>query len=693
MAGFVRRYTSTPSLSVLTAIEGVVIIDLPPPSPPQGVSTNVIGLVGEFADVTYGVAVDANGNFTSFGNPVQIFSGADLINKVGGFDATIGQFGGAMGNGYVELRNKSFGTLVVCPVNMASASGMRLWRYLPTNASATNPTPVVPVSAATVPAAYLLTDGSQPLERMKVAGAVQFTSLVAYASQTDGTVSTGSSAPTQTFTSPSQSFTTILRPDGITGVQPGDILVLGSLGATGANLTDAGQFRIVAIPSPTTLTVQQMNGASFSFPTASSALAWRIHAGSTADSYGGAAGTASLLSNQGSFTVPAWPLTNDAGTGSSATNGTWPTGTSLVPVVVPPALTATTADPLSGLAGMVGPTTGIAYTADVQAPNAPNNAAIDVLYLAAITSFLNDDVPEANVSHIWAARKSLNIRNYLLQHVLTASQRGVGRTCSISPELNQPIGTALTIVTGASDPGVGANSNERVFYDWPGVQTMVPEAVNIPLAGADGSIVTNGNLDTTGDGWMASILGNLPPERNPGESTDTTQAVLAPLLGYARNTPQLDINAWTFLRQSGVAGIRFDRTTGPEFQSGITSSLVAGQTNINRRKMADYIEDSLAIALKPFVKLPLSNDTIDGAIAQVTDFLDLLLSPDNAANQRIAGYSIDAVSGNTPDLTAAGIFVIIVNVQTLATADFIVLQAQIGEDVTITTSTSSTSGQ
>jgi hypothetical protein len=692
MAGFVRRYTSTPSLNVLTAIEGVIIIDLPPPSPPQGVSTNACAIVGEFADMTYGVSFDSSGNCTANPNPVQIFSGADLITKLGGFDATIGQFGAAMGNGYVELRNKSFGVLVAVPVNMASSAGMRLWRYLPTNQSITNPTPVVPVSAATVPAAYLLTDASKPLERMKVGGAVYFSNLIAYATSITGAVVVAASAPTQIFSDPNATFTTQSRPDGLVGVQIGDIVVIGVIGDPGANGADQGTYRVVSVDSATQLHVELMNGTSFVWAMASSALAYRVHPASTADSYT-QGGVAALLTNQGSYTVPAWPITNDAGTGSSASDGTWATGTSLIPVVTPPALTATSADPLSGLAGLVGPTTGIMYTHLVQAPNAPNNAAIDALYLTALSSLLNDDVPESMVTHVWAARKSLNIRNYLPQHVLQQSEYGVGRTTSISPPLNEPSTTVLTTVTGNTDPGVGANRAERVFYDWPGVQTMVPEAVNVPITGADGLVYTNGVIDTTGDGWLASILSNLPPERNPGESTDTTQTVLAPLLGYARNTPTLNINAWILLRQSGICGIRFDRNTGPEFQSGVTTSLVPGQQNINRRKMADYIEDSLAVALKPFVKLPLSNETIDAAVSQVTDFLDTLLSPDNAANQRISAYSVDPNSGNTPDLTADGIFVIIVNVQTLATADFIVLQAQIGEDVQITSSVTGTSGQ
>jgi hypothetical protein len=691
MSGFVRRFQSVPSTDVLTAIEGINIIDLPPPSAPSGISTNVIALVGEFADMTYGVAVDSSGNITTFGQPVEIFSSSDLIAKVGGFDQTLGQFGIAMGNGYVELRNKSFGRLIVCPVNLASAAGCRFWRKLPTNLSATVPTPVVPVSGATVPAGYLFTDAAHTLERLKNAAAIQFTSLVAYLTGTDGSVThAGSTSATQPFTSAGGGFTTVARPDGKTGVQVGDILVLGVIGGAGALGADADTYRVVTVDSDTSVHVQLMSGTVFDFATTSAVLPWRLHPASTADSYGD--GSGSLLTSQGSFSVPVRPITNDAGTGSSTSDGTWPTSTVLQPVVAPPALTATSADPLSGLAGAVGPTTAVAYTHLVQRPNAPNDATIDVLYQAAITSFLNDDVPESEVAHIWAARKSSTIRLSLAEHVDMQSARGTGRTCSISPELNQASTTALTTVTGNTDPGVGANRDERVFYDWPAVKTLIPEAVGLPIAGADGSIVLDGTLDTTGDGWMASILGNLDPEHNPGESSAITQGVLKPLLGYARLTPQLDINAWTLMRQRGIAGIRFDKTTGPEFQSGITTSLTNGQKNIARRKMADYIEDSLAVIAKPFVKLLQSDENKDSLIGQVVDFMELLLSPDNAANQRIAGYQVDAISGNNPTLTGLGIFVIIVRVQTLSSLDFITLQCEIGESVNVTTIPSAPNG-
>src|SRR5262249_30092133 len=112
--------------------------------------------------------------------------------------------------------------------------------------------------------------------------------------------------------------------------------------------------------------------------------------------------------------------------------------------------------------------------------------------------------------------------------------------------------------------------------------------------------------------------------------------------------------------------------------------LLSGQKNINRRRMADFIEDSLAQALVQFAKLPMTTQLRDGAESETNAFLEQLLSPNNPAAQRIDDFKVDPVSGNTPELEALGIFVLVVSVRTLPTADFIVLQAQIGEGVVIT---------
>lgn len=683
MSGFIRRFTEFPPQEVITQIEGINIIDLPPPGSVQGVSQNVVALVGEFPDMTYAVAVSSAGVISTFPIPQEIFSGQDLLNKVGGFDATLGQFGGDCGNGYVELRNKSFGRLIVVPVNLASASGVRLWRELPTNKSATDPTPVIPMAGASVQAGRLFKKSSAVADRLKIAGRVDFLGSDAYETGTDGVVVAVGAATTQIFTSATGAFLTYERADGKVGVEVGDILVLGVISAAGAQGANARTYRVVSVTDATNIVVQQMDPTTSWNWTAGTALVWRLHTGRAADSYG--SGSGSATSAQGSFTVPVRPLTDGAGTGSGAADGTWAVDSLIAPVVASAAGTATTWDVLSGLGGKVGPTTAVAYTAAVQKTNAPNHASIDALYASSFDVLLFDDVPASEVAHVWAARKSSTIRTKCLSHVLAASAQGLGRTCSVAPELDQTSTTVLTTVTGSSDPGVGANRDERVFYDWPPVLTFIPEAVGLTIATADGKTTTDGILDTAGDGWMSAIMGNLAPERNPGEASGVTRKVLAPVIGYARAVPSLDINAWKLLRSRGIAGIRIDKTVGPVFQSGITTSLVSGKKNIARRKMADFIEDSLAQALKPFAKLPMSEQFKDGVLGQADDFLTTLLSPDNPTAQRIVGYVLDGKGGNTPSSESKGIFVIIVRVRTLSSADFIVIQAEVGEGVVVTT--------
>jgi hypothetical protein len=138
------------------------------------------------------------------------------------------------------------------------------------------------------------------------------------------------------------------------------------------------------------------------------------------------------------------------------------------------------------------------------------------------------------------------------------------------------------------------------------------------------------------------------------------------------------------LRGKGIAALRIDRTAGPIFQSGITTSLTSGEKNINRRRMADFLEDSLSQRLVQFSKLPLTQSLKDTMVGETDAFLASLLSANNPPAQRINGYLIDDKSGNTPTLEAQGIFVIIVKVRTLATSDFIVLTASVGESVDVT---------
>jgi hypothetical protein len=681
VAGFIRRFGYFPGTEQITQIEGVVIVDLPPPGAVRGVSVGTVGVVGEFADMSFATSVDDSGNVTTNPQSVEIFSGADLIQKLGGFDETIGEFGGSLGNGFVALRNKRFSRLVCVPVNLASAKGVRYFRDLPLCLSQTNTLPVVPVQSGTIAAGREFLSGPA---RLRVAKRVVFTALSPIATGTGGATVAGAPAATQTFNAAGGfDWTTIVRPDGTLGAHKGDILVLGFNNA-GAKSTDAGTYRVASDPAPgASITVEALNGANFPFAGAAN-VPWRLHFASDADSAPVLVPGASTpggygAADVGGYTIPSRPLTNATG---GNTSGAWAAGTQLTPREVPPATTGSSWDVLSGLGGrlMPGGGGGIQFTAAVQGINAPASAGIDALYATAIDALLADADPARSVNILVAARKSAVIRSKLKSHVETASSQGIGRSAVLSPDLGTVL---LTTVLGDTDPGVGANRSERVDYAWPGVKMFVPEAVNFRLKTADVNTTIDGILDDSTDFWLASVMSNLPPERNPGQAGPPVPEVMAPVLGMQRGLAPsaLGIGEYIQLRDKGVVAVRFDRTAGPIFQSGVTTSLISGQKNINRRRMADFIEDSLAERLVQFSKLPLTAALKDQMVGETVAFLNELLSPNNPPAQRIVDFQVDDKSGNTKELEAKGIFVLIVRVRTLATADFIVLQAEIGEGV------------
>lgn len=650
--GFNRRFSSMPSVDVLGEIEGTVTIDNTPAGQVAGQSAGVACLIGEFADVSLGVSISATGAVTTNPNPTELFGSQDQLDNLGGWDETIGEFGGDHGNGYVELQSKAFSRLVVVPVNLASAQGVRLWRKLPTSASATDPSSVVPTTAASVPAGREFKTAGN---RVRTAKRVQFGGLPEYKFGTDGSVTAGSSAASQAFLSAGGGFTTVLRPDGTVGVQTGDILVLGVIGGAAGLGANADTYRIVSVTDDTHLVLEKMNGSNFNWTTAAS-LPWRIHTAETADTGGAHAFTA-----QAGYVIPARPL-----------DATIAAATTLLPTVVPPALSATFGDPLSSLAMATDPTIGLAFTANVQAPNSATTAELVALYSTCIDALLPDDLPEREVNIVWCARMDAAglLRSKLVNHVLVQKQTGIGRMALAAPPLDT---TTFATVIGDTAPGVGASRAQEGIYNWPGLQVFIPAAVGTNVKGADGLLYKNGVLDVPSTSWDAAILSQLDPERDPGQSSDPVKTIMQPVIGLQRAAPKLGMTQYIRLRSVGIMAPRKDRTLGMVFQSGRTTSLLSGELDINRRRFSFVIEDGVTEDLSPFSKEPMSDALKDLAVNRLHDRFGGLLDA-----KRILAYSVDARSGNTQQLNDAGIFVIQYKVEMVPIAKTIVQDAEIG---------------
>ena len=657
MSGFTRRYSDFPSIEVLQEIEGVVTVDGDPPGAINGISNGVACCVGEFADMTYAVAISSNGVVTTSPQPTEVFSGQDLRDRFGGFDETIGEFGGDGGSGFLETANKSFSRLVVVPINLASSQGARLWRKLPTNASATNPTPVVPLVGAVVPAGREFRSSGN---RVRTAARVVFSEIGEFASGVDGAVTAaGSPAAFQSFDAAGGAFTTRLRPDGITtGVQVGDLIVIGVISAAGAQGANADTYRVRAVTDADTLSLEKLDGSSFDWTTGT-ALAWRIHPAECGDT-----GGENHIGTQAGYRVPVRAL--DASIAVDV---------NLTPTTVPEALTASSADPLSGLALRSAPATGIVYTAAVQAVNAANTSALDALYVTALDALIDDEPPEREVNIVWAARSSSTIDAKLKSHVLAQKANGVGRIAVFSPPLDT---LALATVIGDASPGVGAARYREGIYTWPGARTFVREAVGFRIKGADGLLYTDGILDTPAASWASAVLSKLAPERNPGQARDPVQEVMSLALGVQRGVTGLGIGEYKALKRTGVMALRNDRQVGRIFQSGVTRSLLAGERDINVRRFSFFVQDSVAAFLLPFSKEPISEGLKDRIVGALTDFFELLLSRNNPAAARIRAYRLDPKSGNTQATEAAGIYVVKYAIEMIPIANTIVQQTNIG---------------
>jgi hypothetical protein len=640
VSGFIRRYGYVPDLATLKMIEGLVILDLTPPGGIQGLGSGTVAIIGETADLTRAVSVSSAGVVTTSAQPTEIYSPQDFLDKFGGFDYTLGEFGKDGGNLFAEVfTGKKFARLVVVAVNLASSAGVRMYRKLPLAKAADNPAPIVPVAPGIVAAGREFKSAGN---RAHVGARGIFTASQALVSRVDGAIANA----VATLTSAGATFIT-------SGVQIGDVVALGVFGQP-----DSDTYRIVTVDSETQLTLQQQNGVAFSGSGIVVALPFRVYPGTNADT------AVAVAAANGGAVLPARAL-----------DATIAAATECTPTVVPPAVSATVWDTLSGLKLRTHPTTGLVYTAAVQAANATQSSALDVLYGTCLDALLSEASPARDVNVAYTARVSATIRTAARQHERDASAKGIGRIVIVNPDL-QTVTTANALADAS--PGVGATRDESTLYAWPGATVYLPDAVGQPVKLATGATATDGYIDLPTSGYLASVLSLLAPERNPAQAAEPVPTCMGGGVGFQHGAPVLGMEDYIALKAGGVVALRMDRQAGPIFQSGVTSSLVSGKTQIQRRRMANFLEDSAAAELVQFSKLPMTPEWKDGVTSELVTFLEGL-----KAAGRIADYSVDRVSGNTPAILAAGLFVLIMRVQTTPTADVLVLQAQIGDSVNV----------
>lgn len=660
---FTRRYTSTPSMSEITKVPGTVIVDNPQPAAPTPVGAGVAALVGEFADCSASVLVDASGNVTTSYTPTEVFGETDIRNRFGGWDETLGEFGVTEGSGYVARYGKSFARLVLCAINIASAKAVRLWRDLPTNKSATDPSPAQPTQGVVVRAGYEFKTGNN---RARTCKRFTFSGLPAFIQGATGSVTNAAPAAHNPLTFAAGGFTTVVRPDGTKGVKKGDAAVLGVIGGAGALGANARTYRVQGVTSDTVIELEQHDGAAFAFTT-DAAVVFRIHPAEVADT-----GGQTELADVSGFTIPARPL-----------DATIAINTSVAPTTAIPAATATYADPLAGLTLRTHSVGGLVYTAAIQAPNAPQSATLDAEYQAAINSFRGDALPQRDVNVFTSARMTNAIRTALDQFGQIRKLNGVGVMVIVSPEINQ---VSLGTVSGDAAPGVGTTRDEETLYTWPGTQVVIPEAIGTAIKVATGVTTVDGLLDTAFAPWLMALVSGIDPEESVAQVDDPVPTILSSISSVQRGAPIMGIDEYALMQARGIAALRIDpRTRKPGIESEVTSSLDPAKKYIHRRRMAFYIQDTLALALSSFKDKKVNAQFRADVFKVHVDFFEGLLQRNQPERARIAAYTLDDQSGNTPDAQAAGAYFINHYVELLSIAHNIVIGSTVGNGILVVT--------
>lgn len=304
---------------------------------------------------------------------------------------------------------------------------------------------------------------------------------------------------------------------------------------------------------------------------------------------------------------------------------------------------------------------------------------IDSRYATAINATRPTDAPMEDIGVVWAVRRgetAATIRTPLTNNAVECSSEGRGRVAVIDgPRVGAATGDA------ANTAAVKTALQTTVPLESPGrVDRKIVCGPYLKVYSGD----LGKNVVVGAAGMMAATLSNFPPFKNPGAPNAHIQGIVE--LEDAFIADPLAKQDFVNFKAKGVCALRRDRSVGWQFQSGITSvdpQIYQSLAPIKRRRMADFVQDGLALIAAKYEKEPATQDRVDQFSSECRAFLEGLSNPPSAADKQIEDYNVDETSGNTPQLVALGIFTLIVKVRLLASLDTIVYQTQIGETVEV----------
>ena len=213
------------------------------------------------------------------------------------------------------------------------------------------------------------------------------------------------------------------------------------------------------------------------------------------------------------------------------------------------------------------------------------------------------------------------------------------------------------------------------------------------LRDSDGRIIYASNwVQTTIDGvstftspaaWYASILSQSAPNVDPAFVGNTQF-----LFGVTGLKKDLTRDEYIQLMEAGVSAFEFDSDVGFKIKSGIVTQIAnSSKLTVLRRRMADYLTDSIARFLKNYQNAVNSRNNrlaVKGAILRfVSQQEQLGILPSDSEVQNGLAKIVDVETENTNDIIAQGKFIIVYKQRIYSSMRFVVLKAEIGESVVV----------
>lgn len=730
---FVQRFRQDPTLEQLTSIEQIAIVDIAPPQPSTGVGSGNVLCTGEFEDGPFAAGGDSLGYNPDLRGILEAFTSGDLEAKFGSFgfvrngvpsnDPSARRSAGELwnGSGFMKLKflrarrlfiaraDSSVGAVQIqpratlCGTNSGPFAGFvtGLWASFDIDAGGVVPIDAIAATAATTtaggaPAGLVAGDAVT----IAVDGGAPITVVFDGTSSAIGVVvSTINTALGATIASDSGGFLAltglILGTAGsilMDDVVAGTVVKLGFAGGPPVSASGTGNVANLSTVTAAEL-VAVING------TAAFAATTGLARVNTLQQVCVSA-TVSVLASGAQITIPGWITTLVIA--SDHTGGAVPAGTRVTDGATT-FLTMQTIDFASGAtAGFsvkvrhalddglgIGAGAGTVTTVTDQ----PDFTDIGVNNGLALTAALTDPQKDSRYTLALAANLAMNA-NPSTKATLSLVAR---RTETVFRDARQNALNAETaglfgrIFIGSAPLGFSPDlaladvpqfRSDRVAYTYPGWQVRIPEIATRGAAGGLG-FTDSGIITVRGDGPLTTLCAILNPEENPGQATDLVENFFE-LEDIGR---ALEIGDYRAFKAAGIAAPIVDEDTGPEYQSGVTTSLVSGRETLQRRKMADFIQDSLARLAKPFQKTLNRRSNRDALTVRFDSFLSGLLSLNAPELQRIENFTIDDQQGNTLDRLALGIGTWLFVIRTLSSLDAIVIRTEVGPNAIISTTT------